>query len=77
MVLVGHARQVIILSKVLARLEVESYEYRCGDGCCYDFGERLYVNGELVYDAAEIDTDAVIHTLRALGIESTPSDRGE
>ena len=27
-------------------IELNSWEYECGDGCCYDYGLELIVNGE-------------------------------
>jgi hypothetical protein len=27
-------------------LQAQHWHYTCGDGCCDDYGERLYVNGE-------------------------------
>lgn len=29
-------------------IELEDWEYRCGDGCCYDYGTNIKVNGELL-----------------------------
>lgn len=34
------------LSKIT--LAKRSYNYECGDGCCYEYGETWFVNGEEV-----------------------------
>jgi len=30
------------------KLEFQNWDYTCGDGCCYEFGVRLSINGEEV-----------------------------
>lgn len=52
-------------------IETESWDYTCGDGCCYDYGERLYINGVEVEGAySDVDVDLIINVLKTLGIES-------
>ena len=28
------------------KIELVHWDYTCGDGCCYDYGVRLKLNGE-------------------------------
>lgn len=32
------------------KINIKPYEYECGDGCCYDRGDIIYVNGEQLGD---------------------------
>lgn len=50
-------------------IETQSWESYCGDGCCYDWGTRLFVNGEELPVSNDIDVDAILSVLKALGIE--------
>ena len=27
------------------KINIKPYEYECGDGCCYDRGDSIYVDG--------------------------------
>lgn len=55
----------------VALIETESWDYTCGDGCCYDYGERLYINGiEVEGSYSDVDVDLIINVLKTLGIES-------
>ena len=27
-------------------IELEDWDHRCGDGCCYTYGVNIYINGE-------------------------------
>lgn len=31
-------------------IELEDWEYTCGDGCCYMYGTELRLNGEKLFD---------------------------
>ena len=55
-------------------ISVEPWEFTCGDGCCYNYGENLYVNDIEVYSGVDIDIDAILAVLKALGIEATIED---
>ncbi len=33
-------------AKEKLKIELKEYEYRCPDGCCYDYGTMVKVNGE-------------------------------
>ena len=30
------------------KIESQCWDYTCGDGCCYEFGESIIINGETV-----------------------------
>ena len=38
-------------------IRLEDYDYECGDGCCSEWGTRLYFNDELITEHAEHDFD--------------------
>lgn len=52
-------------------LQTQDWEYYCGDGCCYDYGTYIYVNGkqatsiEGLYEGIE----PIIEVLETLGYE--------
>ncbi len=31
-------------------IELEEWDHRCGDGCCYTYGVNIYINGEQIED---------------------------
>lgn len=31
-------------------IELESWDHRCGDGCCFTYGVNIYINGEQIED---------------------------
>lgn len=31
-------------------IELEDWDHRCGDGCCYTYGTNIYINGEQIED---------------------------
>ena len=31
-------------------IELEDWDHRCGDGCCYTYGVNIYINGEQIED---------------------------
>lgn len=49
-------------------LEFEEWNYTCGDGCCYDSGVSLKINGEHVTNYADCQ-QGIIETLEHLGYE--------
>jgi hypothetical protein len=51
-------------------LGFQHWHYTCGDGCCDDYGERIYVNGHQIYaDMYANPHDALKQTLKHLGYE--------
>ena len=52
-------------------LETQDWDSYCGDGCCYDYGTNIFVNGKQVsnieglYDGIE----PIISVLESLGYE--------
>jgi hypothetical protein len=57
------------IEKVL--IETQSWYYTCGDGCCYDYGVNLFINGNSVsVGSNEVDVTAIMSVLTELGIES-------
>lgn len=30
------------------KIYFEGWEYECGDGCCYDYGTNLHIDGKFV-----------------------------
>jgi hypothetical protein len=32
------------------RIETKDYSYQCGDGCCYEYGTILYIDGKQITD---------------------------
>jgi hypothetical protein len=47
------------------KIAKKSYEYQCGDGCCYENGTSWYVDGEMVHSSPCEDSGwmAVLHKL--------------
>lgn len=43
-------------------IELEDWDHTCGDGCCYDWGTTIKVNGVTL----EQDGDSVQGSLRAV-----------
>lgn len=56
------------MSKPLT-LQIEEWDYNCGDGCCYEYGETLSIDDEEVYKSHMefIDRDLVKTILKHLG----------
>jgi hypothetical protein len=44
------------------------YTYSCGDGCCDEYGQEWYVNGELVH-RSPCEDNGWMAVLEHLGIE--------
>jgi len=49
-------------------LEFEEWDYECGDGCCYDSGVSLKINGKHVTNYAD-ERQGIIEILEHLGYE--------
>lgn len=44
-------------------------DYRCSDGCCYEYWTELYINDELVLERTDLDMDDLKKVLDALGVD--------
>lgn len=59
--------------KDVVTIESEEFYYKCGDGCCTEWGDDVTVslNGQLVkeFRVAEFYPDATAMILEALGFE--------
>jgi hypothetical protein len=58
-------------------LRFEDWDYRCGDGCCYEYGTDIFINGKKVdFSGGGSMEQAVEAVLTHLGykveLESTP-----
>jgi len=59
----------ITVEKKKVKIEIRPWHYKCGEGCCDDFGESLYVNDiELTNDASLVG-ESIKMTLEHLGYE--------
>lgn len=38
-------------------IELEHWDYKCGDGCCYDYGTSLKLNGETLNHPDETEEE--------------------
>ena len=48
------------------------WEHECADGCCYDYGTELYVDGEMITTQAEHNVeDTIWNLLTHLGYNVT------
>jgi hypothetical protein len=53
-------------------ITLNDWEYKCADGCCYDCGTGLYVDGEMITTQAEHNVeDTVWNLLTHLGYKVT------
>lgn len=51
-------------------LTTQDYHYTCGDGCCDNYGQRLFINGEEINAELEPNPHYAIELiLRKLGYE--------
>lgn len=58
------------MSEKKVTLSVQDYHYTCGDGCCDDYGERVFVNGEQINADIYMNAhDAIEQILKHLGYE--------
>jgi hypothetical protein len=61
------------------KITLEEWNYTCGDGCCYSYGTKMYLNGkELEHPNPEVDdnsyvgddvTTALLAVLKELGYQ--------
>lgn len=50
-------------------IEIEDWEYECGDGCCYDWGTILRVNGSQLIDRFDGNVYVIEGILQMLDID--------
>jgi hypothetical protein len=59
-------------------ITLNDWEHECADGCCYDYGTELYVNGELISTQADHNLeDAIWNLLTHLGFKVTIEHKSE
>lgn len=52
------------------KIELEDWDHTCGDGCCYNYGQDIYLNGEKLDESnAEDSVRALKAVLTELGYE--------
>jgi hypothetical protein len=61
------------------KITLEEWDYTCGDGCCYSYGTKVYLDGkELEHPNPEVDDNsyvgdnvstALLAVLKELGYE--------
>jgi hypothetical protein len=52
------------------KIGLKSYEYECGDHCCYEQGESIYINDEHLEDISSASiADVLISVLSHLGYD--------
>jgi N-acetyl-anhydromuramyl-L-alanine amidase AmpD len=50
------------------RITLKDWEHTCGDGCCYDYGQDIYLDGEKLDEQhAEDSENALRAVLEKLG----------
>ena len=50
------------------RITLEDWDYTCGDGCCHDYGQDIYLDGEKLDEQhAEDNENALRAVLEKLG----------
>jgi hypothetical protein len=43
------------------KITLEEWDYTCGDGCCYSYGTKVYLNGkELKHPDPEVDDNSYV-----------------
>jgi hypothetical protein len=47
-------------------IKIDDWDYTCGDGCCYEQGSTVYLNGEELID---VDADSGIELTKAILIK--------
>ena len=53
-------------------ITLNHWDYECSDGCCYDYGTELYVNGEMITTQADHNLeDTLWNLLTHLGYKVT------
>ncbi|HWL22285.1 MAG TPA: hypothetical protein VNR38_00795 [Ureibacillus sp.] len=56
------------MAKKKLKVTFEEWDYECGDGCCYEWGRAVYIDGEHIHNHADSD-QAIIEVLQHLGYE--------
>lgn len=51
------------------KIGIKPYSYECGDGCCSEFGNGYYLDGEFVF-STPCDDSGWLAVLTALGIQA-------
>lgn len=52
-------------------IELEDWDYTCGDGCCYLYGTRIIMNGEEVpHPLGELEDNSYIGSEVELALEA-------
>lgn len=50
------------------KITLKDWEYTCGDGCCFDYGQDIYLDGEKLNEKhAEDSENALRAVLEKLG----------
>jgi len=58
------------VSSSLLEITLEEWEHTCDDGCCYSYGEDIYLNGEKLDEQnAEDSRNALTAVLTRLGYD--------
>lgn len=64
--------------KDVVTIESEEFYYKCGDGCCTEWGDDVTIslNGQIVkeFRVGGFDSDATARVLEALGYEVNIED---
>lgn len=50
-------------------IKLQNYYHECADGCCTDFGTRIKVNGEELYQDGYLTENALFAVLTHLGYD--------
>jgi len=51
-------------------IKLVDWDYECADGCCFDYGQDIYLNGKQLDEShAENNENALIAVLNELGYE--------
>jgi hypothetical protein len=59
----------IKINNMKHKIGIKSYSYECGDGCCSEYGNEYYVDGEFVH-RSPCDDNGWLAVLSALGIKA-------
>lgn len=59
------------------KIEIVPYHYDCGDGCCADYGEDVYINGVDINCVGEYVVDVLDKVMEFLEIENVEIEYGD
>ena len=63
-------KEILLQTMKKPKIELKNQTYKCGDGCCQEFMENVYVDGQFQFNAADITSaEAIILIAKALGVE--------